>query len=88
MLTGESSSQRYDAVLRISEDLCACCEPEELAKTLADEIGNFVHFDHLYLVVRKENSKEIAHLVWGRGPIPLPDLPMEEMPVWYAIDEL
>jgi hypothetical protein len=36
--------------------------------------------------VLKENSKEIAHLVWGRGPIPLPDLPMEEMPDWYAID--
>jgi formate hydrogenlyase transcriptional activator len=86
MLTGESNSQRYDAVLRISEVLCACCEPEELAKILADEIGNFLHFDHLYLVVLKENSEEIAHLVWGRGPIPLPDLPMEEMPVWYAID--
>jgi hypothetical protein len=41
MLTGESNRRRYDAVLRISEALCACCEPEELAKTLADEIGNF-----------------------------------------------
>lgn len=84
----ESNTQRYDAVLRISEALCACCEPEELAKSLADEIDHFLHFDHLYLVVLKEDSKEIEHLVWGKGPIPLPDVPMEELPTWAATDSL
>ena len=44
------------------------------------EIGKFLHFDHLYFVVLKENSKEIEYLVWGKGPVPLPDLPMEELP--------
>jgi formate hydrogenlyase transcriptional activator len=33
----------------------------------------------------KEDSTEIEYLVWGKGPIPLPDLPMEEWPVWEAV---
>jgi formate hydrogenlyase transcriptional activator len=80
-----SDSQRYEAVLRISEVLSACREPEELAKTLADEIDKFLHFDHLYLGVLKQNSNEIQFRVWGKGPLPLPDLPMEELPSWVAI---
>jgi hypothetical protein len=51
ILANESNSRRYDAVLRISEALCACCKPEELAKTLADEISKFLHFDHLHFLV-------------------------------------
>jgi formate hydrogenlyase transcriptional activator len=78
----QSDSHRYEAVLRISEAIAACREPEELATTLASEIGKFLHFDHLYFVVLKENSKEIEYLVWGKGPLPLPDLPVEELPWW------
>jgi hypothetical protein len=44
-----SNSDRYEAVLRMTEALSTCREPEELATTLADEIGKFLHFDHLYL---------------------------------------
>ena len=32
MIAHESNSQRYEAVLRISEAVTACREPEELAK--------------------------------------------------------
>jgi formate hydrogenlyase transcriptional activator len=81
----ESFNQRYDAVLRISEALYVCCEPEDLAKTLAEEVGNFLHFDHLYLTILQENSKEIEYLVWGKGPLPFPDLPIEELPTWHAM---
>ena len=45
MTSAESDSHRYKAVLRISEAIAACREPEELATTLADEIGKFLHFD-------------------------------------------
>ena len=82
----ESNGNCYEAVLRMTETLSTCLEPEELATTLADEIGKFLHFDHLYLLVLKENSAEIEYLVWGRGPMPMPDLPMEEVPSWAAID--
>ena len=82
----ESNSERYDAVLRISEALCASCEPEELAKSLANELDQFLHFDHLYLVVLKENSKEIEHRICGKGAVLFPDLPIEELPIWEAIN--
>jgi formate hydrogenlyase transcriptional activator len=85
MISPESDSHPYEAVLRISEAIAACREPEELATTLASEIGKFLHFDHLYFVVLKENSKEIECLVWGKGQFPLPDLPMEELPWWEAV---
>jgi formate hydrogenlyase transcriptional activator len=81
-----SDTHRYEAVVRISEAIAACREPEELATTLADEIGKFLNFDHLYFVVLKENTKEIEYLLWGKSPIPLADLPMEELPTWAAIN--
>src|SRR5580658_4150656 len=85
IIAPQGGSHLYEAVLRISEATAACCEPEELAKTLADQIGKFLHFDHLYFVVVKENSEEIEYLVWGKGPLPLPDLPVEELPWWEAV---
>ena len=81
----ESKSHCYEAVLRIGEALASCREPEELATTLADEIGKFLQFDHLYFAVVKENYKEIEYLVWGKGPLPFPNLPMEEWPWWEAM---
>src|ERR1700756_5615227 len=86
IIASQSDSHRYEAVLRISEAIAGCREPEELATTLASEIGKFLHFDHLYFVVVKENSKEIEYLLWGKSPIPSPDLPMEELPTWAAIN--
>jgi len=81
-----SDSYRYEAVVRISEAIAACREPEELARTLADEIGKLLQFDHLYFIVLRENSKEIEYQVWGKGPISSwPDLPMEELPLWEAV---
>ena len=76
---------RYEAVMRISEAIAECREPEELARTLADEIGKSLPFDHLYFAVLKPNSSEIEYLVWGKGPMPLPNLPMEELPMWEAV---
>ncbi|HEV8046799.1 MAG TPA: sigma 54-interacting transcriptional regulator [Terriglobales bacterium] len=85
IIAPQCDSHRYEAVVRISEAIAACREPEELATTLASEIAKFLHFDHLYFVVVKENSEEIEYLVWGKGPLPLPDLPMEELPWWEAV---
>jgi formate hydrogenlyase transcriptional activator len=85
VMSRENNGQRYEAVLRISEALSAYSEPGELAKRLAHEIEKFLFFDHLYLVVLKENSKEIEYRVRGKGELALPDLPMEELPIWDAI---
>src|ERR1700758_2032620 len=86
IIAAQRDTRRYEAIVRISEAIAACREPEQLATTLADEIGKFLNFDHLYLTVLKENSKEIEYLLWGKSPIPSPDLPMEELPTWAAIN--
>lgn len=85
IIAPQSDCQRYEAVIRISEAIAAYGEPEELAKSLAYELDRFLDFDHLYLAVLKENSKEIEYRVCGKGGVPLPDLPMEELPIWEAI---
>jgi formate hydrogenlyase transcriptional activator len=85
VIKGETSCHHYEAVMRISEAIAVCREPEELASTLADEIGDFLHFDHLYLTVLKENSSEIEYLAWGKGSLPFPDLPVEDLPMWQAM---
>jgi formate hydrogenlyase transcriptional activator len=86
IIARETSREWYDAVLRISETLCTCCEAEELAKSLANELDKLLHFDHLHLVVLKENSTEVEYRVCGKGSMPLPDLPIEELPIWEAIN--
>src|SRR5256714_1716000 len=86
IVESQTGSYRYEAVVRISEAIAACREPEELARTLADEIGKFLQFDHLCFIVCKENSKEIEYHVWGKGPISSwPDLLIEELPLWEAV---
>jgi len=81
-----TSPQHYEAALRISEAIAACREPEELARTLADGLGEFLHFDYLYLMIFKENSRDLESMVWGKGPLPVADLPVEELPTWEVID--
>src|SRR6202453_3342618 len=85
IIASQSDSHRYRAVMQISEAIAACSEPEELARTLADESGAFPPFDRLYVAVFKENSQEIEYLVWGKGRLPFPDLPVEEWPMWHAM---
>jgi formate hydrogenlyase transcriptional activator len=84
-IASQNDSHRYKAVMRVSEAIAACREPEELARTLADEIGDFLHFDLLYVAVFKENSSEIEYLVWGKGSLPFPDMPIEDWPMWHAM---
>jgi len=86
IVESQTDSYRYEAIVRISEAIAACREPKELATTLADEIGKLLKFDHLYFIVVKENSQEIEYLVWGKGPLPFPELPLEELlPLWDAV---
>jgi formate hydrogenlyase transcriptional activator len=85
IIAGESTSDRYETVVRISEALAASSDPETLAKILANDLEEFLYFDHLYIAVLKENSKEVECRVRGKGDVALPDLPMEELPIWEAI---
>jgi formate hydrogenlyase transcriptional activator len=79
-----TDAERNEAVLRISEALSACGEPEELARVLADQLRELISFDHLDALIFKENSNEIEWHEWGTEPIPLPDLPVEETSTWHV----
>ena len=78
----EDSSRRHAAVLRISEAIPACNDPQELATILAGQLIDFLSFDQLDVVIFKEKSNEIEWHAWGKGSMPFPDLPIEELPEW------
>jgi formate hydrogenlyase transcriptional activator len=82
-----TDTQRYEAALRISEALSVCQQPEEFAKILADELHEFLCFQHLDVAIFKENSNEIEWQAWGKGALPWPaDLPFEEFPSWHVLN--
>ena len=83
----DTGSQRYQAVVRISEALVACRQPEELAKTLADLLGELLSFDHLDVLIFKENSPELEWQAWGKGGPPLgEELPADDLLRWLVYD--
>ena len=57
-----------------------------MARNLADALAKILHFDQLFLLVVKENSKEIESAVLANGQLTLPDLPLEDLPSWKAFD--
>ena len=79
-----TDAQAFGALFRISEALSACREPEELSRLLAEQLREVIPFDHLDVLVFKENSKEIEWHGWGTGPIAFPDVPIEETSSWHV----
>ncbi len=79
-----TDAQRYGSLFRISEALSACGEPGELVRVLADQLRELISFDHLDVLVFKENSNEIEWRGRGEGAIAFPDIPVEETASWHV----
>jgi formate hydrogenlyase transcriptional activator len=79
-----TDAQRYEALFRIFEALSSCREPEELSRTLAARLHQVIAFDHLDMLVFRENSKDIEWHLWGEGQIAFPDIPVEETSSWHV----
>ena len=82
-----SDGQRYEAVLRLSEALSVCTEPEELTKILSEELREFLDFLQFYIVVYKEKSSEVEWAVVGREKSLVSayaDVPVQQRPSWQA----
>ena len=82
-----STGRRYEAVLRLSEALSQCCEPEDLTKILSDQLREFLEFSQFYLIVYKENSTEVEWAVVGREKSHVAayaDVPVQQRPSWQA----
>src|SRR5467141_2472825 len=77
-------AERYEALFRISEALSACWEPEKLARVLANQLRELISFDHLDVLVFKEDSNEIEWRGQGEGAIAFPDIPVEETASWHV----
>ena len=83
----QTTGRRYEAVLRLSEALSQCREPEDLTKILSDQLREFLEFLQFYIVVYKENSTEVQWAVVGREKSLVAgyaDVPVEQRPSWQA----
>jgi formate hydrogenlyase transcriptional activator len=81
------AARRYEAVLRISETLSACREPEDLTRILSEQLREFLDFFQFYIIVYKENSTEVEWAVVGSEKSLISayaDVPVEERPSWRA----
>lgn len=81
------NGRRYEAVVRLSEALSACREPEDLTKILSEQLGEFLEFLQFYIIVYKENSTEVEWAVLGPEKSLVSvysDVPVHERPSWRA----
>jgi len=86
-IRASDTGQRYEALLRISEALSACREPEDLTSILSDHLREFLDFFQFYIIVYKENSTDVEWAVVGseKGLISAyADVPVQERPSWRA----
>jgi PAS domain S-box-containing protein len=82
-----SDGRRYEAVLRLSEALSMCTEPENLTKVLSEQLHEFLAFLEFYIIVYKENSTQVEWAVVGREKnhvAAYADVPIEQRPSWQA----
>jgi hypothetical protein len=81
------AGRRYEAVLRISEALSACREPEDLTKILSEQLREILDFFQFYIIVYKQNSTEVEWAVLGAEKSLISayaDVPIEDRPSWRA----
>jgi GAF domain-containing protein len=81
------AERRYKAVLRLSEALSQCRDPEDLTAILSEELREFLPFLQFYIVVYKENSDEVEWAVVGRERSLIAayaNVPVQERPSWQA----
>ncbi|MGB6690672.1 MAG: sigma 54-interacting transcriptional regulator [Terracidiphilus sp.] len=82
-----STGRWYEAVLRLSEALSHCRDPEDLTAILSAELRDFLAFLQFYIVVYNENSDEVEWAVVGREKnliAAYANVPVQERPSWRA----
>jgi PAS domain S-box-containing protein len=86
-ISPRSDGRRYEAVLRLSEALSVCPEPEDLTKILSEQLREFLAFLQFYIIIYKENSTEVEWAVVGREQslvAAYAGVPVEQRPSWQA----
>src|SRR5579859_101512 len=78
-----TDAERYEALLRISEALSVCREPEEVSRVLTDRLRELIRFDFIDVLIFKENSNQIEWHLIGAGTS-YRDIPIEETSTWHV----
>jgi formate hydrogenlyase transcriptional activator len=79
-----ANMRRYDPVLRVSDAISVCREPEQLVSVLAEELNKLLTFDFLDVLIFKEGSDEIEWHAIGKGSLTLSGIPIEELMAWHV----
>ena len=81
-----ASTERYEALLRVSQALISTRSSEELFSVLAQELRAVMTFDFLRVGIYDENAPEPRLTLYGDPDVPLqvPPLPKEETITWWV----
>ena len=81
-LSGYLLSERYEALIRVSQAIGAHREPKDLFRAMATELHRVMQFDGIVVAQYDEASNEIlwnaCEVCSQQGPISLPDIPADE----------
>jgi hypothetical protein len=81
-----ASTERYEALLRVSQALISTRSSEELFSVLAHELRAVMTFDFLRVGIYDDNAPEQRLTLYGDPDVPLqvPPLPKEETITWWV----
>ncbi len=79
----EKQAQRYKALLRLSGSLASGL-PDDLARSLAQELHAILSFDFLDVLVFKEGAPEVLWQAVAEGTTPSLSIPVEETGAWWV----
>jgi PAS domain S-box-containing protein len=82
-----NDGRRYEALLRLSEALSVCTEPEDLTRILSEQLREFLDFLQFYIIVYKEKSSDVEWAVVGQEKSLMAayvDVPVQQRPSWQA----
>jgi hypothetical protein len=85
--TPQAAGHHDEALLRLSESLSQCRDPEELTKILTEQLSEFLDFLQFYIIVYKQNSQEVEWAVVGQEKnlaAGYANVPVEQRPSWQA----
>src|ERR1700690_2744333 len=81
-----ASTERYEALLRVSQSLISTRSSEELFSVLAYELRAVMTFDFLRVGIYDKDAPEPCLRLYGEPDVPLqvPPLPKEETITWWV----
>jgi formate hydrogenlyase transcriptional activator len=79
-------TERYEALLRVSQTLISIRSSEELFRLLAHELRDVINFHFLRVGIYDENAPEPRLTLYGEPGVPLqvPSLPKEDTITWWV----